>query len=445
MDMEKVRLPIGKTRFSTSKSKYETAIANYGVDFDPGDQPDLLYARSIFCSEGINKRRDGFLRDVLFDIYKSAINKFVDYEHDENGENKKGVNPEKYHIIGHIYASYLADQDTGEVIPDEICVRGEDGKIFPIGSKYRDSKLDVIVDWVLYKFEFPDVADQVYDTRSDASTGFGVSMEILFRDYKFRVGDMDPAESFEDTPKDGSVIEAKAKTSLGNILADMFKAKMVYNGKPIVRIIGNASIFSGMAVTASRANPRSWNLATASDTVDGYITTNHDKSRLIEIIKSVASRNSGEKMECKIIEGEPDCDCVENAVASELQLLTANITRLSTILAQDLEDELELEDMGDEEEQDIVDEIIQQGDGSLKRKDVNPKEGKKKYGNVKFADPVNKKYPIDTPEHIRAAWNYIHHKKNAGKYDATDKKAIVGRIKRAWKSKIDKNGPPSAE
>ena len=79
------------------------------------------------------------------------------------------------------------------------------------------------------------------------------------------------------------------------------------------------------------------------------------------------------------------------------------------------------------------------------RKDVNPKEGEHAYGDVKFADPVNKKYPIDTPEHIRAAWDYINKGDNASKYDPKDVSAIKSRIESAWKDKIDKDGPPSAE
>ena len=79
------------------------------------------------------------------------------------------------------------------------------------------------------------------------------------------------------------------------------------------------------------------------------------------------------------------------------------------------------------------------------RKDVNAKEGEHKYGDVKFADPENKKYPIDTPEHIRAAWNYIQKGKDAGKYSAEDVKSIKARIVAAWKDKIDPKGPPEAE
>lgn len=79
-----------------------------------------------------------------------------------------------------------------------------------------------------------------------------------------------------------------------------------------------------------------------------------------------------------------------------------------------------------------------------RRDDVNPKEGEHKYGDVKFADEKNKKYPIDTPAHIRAAWNYINKPHNASKYDAADLRSIKAKIIAAWKDKIDKAGPPSA-
>lgn len=68
-----------------------------------------------------------------------------------------------------------------------------------------------------------------------------------------------------------------------------------------------------------------------------------------------------------------------------------------------------------------------------RRKDTKPKYGEHKYGDVKFADPVNKKYPIDTKKHVRAAWGYINHKDNAAEYDADEVKVIKKRIKQAAK------------
>jgi hypothetical protein len=68
-----------------------------------------------------------------------------------------------------------------------------------------------------------------------------------------------------------------------------------------------------------------------------------------------------------------------------------------------------------------------------RREDVKPKEGLREYGDVKFADETNKKYPIDTPDHIRAAWSYINHEDNAAKYDKDEVQLIKKRIKSAAK------------
>ncbi len=67
------------------------------------------------------------------------------------------------------------------------------------------------------------------------------------------------------------------------------------------------------------------------------------------------------------------------------------------------------------------------------REDVKPERGEHEYGDVEFADPVNKKYPVDTPEHVRAAWSYIHHKDNAAKYQPDEVESIKNHIRRAAK------------
>lgn len=68
-----------------------------------------------------------------------------------------------------------------------------------------------------------------------------------------------------------------------------------------------------------------------------------------------------------------------------------------------------------------------------RREDVNPEEGKRDYGDVEFADPTNNKYPIDTADHVRAAWRYINQEDNAVKYAPDEVETIKGRIKRAAK------------
>lgn len=67
------------------------------------------------------------------------------------------------------------------------------------------------------------------------------------------------------------------------------------------------------------------------------------------------------------------------------------------------------------------------------------------YGDVQYADEKNKKYPIDTEEHIRAAWNYINKPENASKYDADEVTLIKRKIVAAWKREIDEAGPPGAK
>lgn len=79
-----------------------------------------------------------------------------------------------------------------------------------------------------------------------------------------------------------------------------------------------------------------------------------------------------------------------------------------------------------------------------KRKDIYPENGLHKYGSVEFADDVNNKYPIDTEEHIRAAWSYIHMRRDSKKYSKKDLKIIEDRIIKAWKEKINPEGPPEA-
>jgi hypothetical protein len=70
-----------------------------------------------------------------------------------------------------------------------------------------------------------------------------------------------------------------------------------------------------------------------------------------------------------------------------------------------------------------------------RRRDADPQEGLEKYGDTTFADPVNKKYPIDTPGRIKAAWAYIHQPSNAEKYTAQEVRTIESGVRRAAKAR----------
>ena len=69
-----------------------------------------------------------------------------------------------------------------------------------------------------------------------------------------------------------------------------------------------------------------------------------------------------------------------------------------------------------------------------RRLDADPQDGVEKYGDTTFADPVNKKYPIDTLGRIKAAWAYIHQPSNAEKYTPAEVRTIKSRVRRAAKA-----------
>jgi hypothetical protein len=70
-----------------------------------------------------------------------------------------------------------------------------------------------------------------------------------------------------------------------------------------------------------------------------------------------------------------------------------------------------------------------------RRRDARPGAGVEKYGRTTFADPVNKKYPIDTHGRIQAAWAYIHQPANAAKYTPAEVRTIKARIRAAAKKR----------
>ena len=70
--------------------------------------------------------------------------------------------------------------------------------------------------------------------------------------------------------------------------------------------------------------------------------------------------------------------------------------------------------------------------------------------DIEYADPGyqadgRKRYPLDSEQHIRAAWAFIHIAGNAAPYTAGELAAITSRIVAAWRERIDPAGPPAAE
>ncbi len=326
-----------KQRKSGSLQK---AVSNYLAVQDSGDkiygpntivdkELDLFYGLSILASEGVNKNSDTFLRDILINIFKTPRHKFVDWEHDVQALDKK-ANPDRYKVIGHIYDSCLATQE-GFHIPEYDVFKAMDGKWFPEDSQWRDKALDIIVAWVIYKFEFPEIVDKILKYAEENPDTFGVSMEILFSDYKFRIGGaVDPAESFDFDANSIGIKEVCKGEPLADILQKDWAIgkNRTYNGLPVIRILGGNIFFSGMAITENRANKRSWNISLAKD-----ISKEFKSQDLIDLVEAVAKRSNIDMSTCNIVNGEPDCECLEKAISAEVEAFEAALSELEIAIS----------------------------------------------------------------------------------------------------------------
>jgi len=82
---------------------------------------------------------------------------------------------------------------------------------------------------------------------------------------------------------------------------------------------------------------------------------------------------------------------------------------------------------------DAVEAAVENAVSAILEKDTS-----KPYGDVSYADPgyqkdKQKRYPIDSAKHVRAAWSYINQKDNASIYTAAQLARVKSRIKSAAK------------
>ncbi|MCC6314730.1 MAG: hypothetical protein IT337_12050 [Thermomicrobiales bacterium] len=53
---------------------------------------------------------------------------------------------------------------------------------------------------------------------------------------------------------------------------------------------------------------------------------------------------------------------------------------------------------------------------SDRREAINSADHVRRFTHTTFADPVNDQYPIDTPDHVREAWQVVHQQGSAAGY-----------------------------
>lgn len=214
--------------------------------------------------------------------------------------------------------------------------------------------------------------------------------------------------------------------------------------------VGNVRAMHGK-VAAGKLSQIDFDDSAKAIKVAGFAVDVNEKQKLCSGVYSGLSIGGkyGEKWEDPVVKGATRYE----AIPSEISLVDypCNPEANFTVVKADGAEELRkfVHSTGDAESMAKWYEALSDEDKAslakiAERKDVNPKEGERKYGDVEFADEKNKKYPLDTVRHIRAAWNYINKEENAEKYDAADVKTMKAKIVAAWKKKIDKDGPPSA-
>lgn len=231
----------------------------------------------------------------------------------------------------------------------------------------------------------------------------------------------------------------------------MFNRKSLYDVCPIcTKTKENVVFLSGqlihLALTRVPVNQRT----IIEAEVEKSMTTR------LEDAESIVGKEEAEKLEMKaratvenseaLVEKSEEKITPETVPSPEPVIEQADIPEeVSEDMPKEFTEDWATFDLPDEEKQFFDLEQEATVEEAAARKDVTPadkKAAEKKYGNVTYADEKNKKYPIDTEKHIRAAWNYIHMPKNAAKYSPAEVSAIKSKIVSAWKRVI--GGTPAA-
>lgn len=251
---------------STDKFKKSVGFAQ---NLPTEKQIDLLYCTALYASEGDNKNKDYFLRQTLIGSRKTPIMKFVDFQHNVKLDAAQSFKGQTIGICGHIYDAALMLENGDEqivVAEDKIIAEQKDGQTvytldYPNAEKYR---LHLLVAFVIYEFEFPDLAVEIKKSvAGDSKVNLSVSMEIMFSDYKLRVGKISPFETFAETPKGAE--DFFKGNDLVPMLNQIRESGSEYKGKPVVRVMGGENFFSGMGIVFFPANKYSV-LESAGDT-----------------------------------------------------------------------------------------------------------------------------------------------------------------------------------
>lgn len=200
------------------------------VRFPENKTPDVLFFSGIFVSSGENLNKAYFMPSELLKAFNTISNKPLDLEHKE------------IEIVGHIYSAAFADKNG---------VKIETAQLQEMTSvQLEKTELDVVIAGIIYKNRFPELADEVKNSK------WKLSMETYYSDFDVKVGNTILSR------KEAEALGLDSATVLGRVARLLKHGEEIAKGS-ITRVL-RGLIFSGCGLVQNPANPRSIILETAS-------------------------------------------------------------------------------------------------------------------------------------------------------------------------------------
>jgi hypothetical protein len=156
-------------------------------------------------------------------------NKALDIEHEET------------QVVGHIYSSIFVDRAGEELSIESLKEMSTD--------ELESKDIDVMIAGILYKSRFPELAQEVKDSK------WKLSMETYFQDYDVKIGNLILSR------QEAEALGLAFDSDIGRMARVLRSGVEIAKGE-IVRVL-RTLLFSGCGLVKNPANPRSVILETA--------------------------------------------------------------------------------------------------------------------------------------------------------------------------------------
>lgn len=248
------------------------AVSMFGLPAEEQRQRDIQYILAVLVSSGMNLNGAYFLPSELIQARGSAVGKPLDVEHVEG------------YIVGHIYSEAFLLKDRSVIDPIAFMVDK--------GTKVDKESIDIATAMALYKYRFPDVAE-------DVSTGkYKVSMECYYKSFDIKVGDV--IISQDEAKRLGIKFDAK-ESMIGR------RVKMVEGQKELsVSFVGRVLrdiMFAGCGLVEYPANPDSVILEAAGLSP---LSGTEVEGIVIDMEKSETYMKEKQEREALVVEVKPE-------------------------------------------------------------------------------------------------------------------------------------------